>query len=160
MRHGDSARGGRLGKLAVDEVIVKVDGCGIHLGVCKVDLFEARPVDGCQAHGARLAAGVDHGAGEIKVSDVRAGRTNRAHLCMRSWVIASGHLVGALADHHAVLHNHGAERSTRARGNIGVREFNRPFHVLLVLSVFHRSFRSAEQRSAQHETGGVACTLR
>lgn len=115
-------------------------------GVCKVDPFEARPVDSRKTHGARLAAGVDHRAGEVKVSDMRARRANRFYLGMRSGVIASGHLVSPLADHHAALHNHYAERPTRALGNIGAREFNRPSHVLLVLGLIHRSIRSAGRR--------------
>ena len=48
-----------LFQLFVDEVISEVNVGGILLGVAIINLLDASPIDGAEAHGARLAGSID-----------------------------------------------------------------------------------------------------
>ena len=63
-RHG--ARFLMLFQLLVNEIIGEVDGGGILFRVAIVDALDMRPIDGTEAHRARLTRGIDDAIREIE----------------------------------------------------------------------------------------------
>jgi hypothetical protein len=100
--------------LVVEEGVVEAGGCGVGSGVAVVDGAEARPVDGGEAHGAGLAAGVDLTAGEGEGVELRAGTADGYDLRVGGWVVAGGDEVGADGHDVAVSHDDRAEWASAA----------------------------------------------
>ena len=55
-----------LFQFLVDEVVGEVDGGGVLFRVAVIDALDMCPIDGAEAHGARLAGGVDDTVREVE----------------------------------------------------------------------------------------------
>ena len=133
LRHGNGARLRIFCDLFINKVVVKLNVGGVDFGVGVVNLCKARPINGGQAHGTRLATCVNNGAGQIEIIDVRAGGANGHHFRMRGGIVAGSDAVETFANNLGIFHNYGAKWTAVALRNIFSRQGDRAAHELLVL---------------------------
>ena len=86
----------------VDQRVVKAYFSGIVTSVAEVDGVKANPVDRPQAHGARLATGVENTARQLEGTQRLAGFTNGVHFGVGSGIVAGGNTVHAGRNHFSV----------------------------------------------------------
>lgn len=98
-----------LVELFIDEAIGEVDVGGVLLGVAVINASEMCPVDGAEAHGARLAGGVDDAVGQVEGAEFSAGLTDGVHLGVGRRVVIDGDTIGASCDDLAILDDDGTE---------------------------------------------------
>ena len=102
-----------LGKLqlVVDERVIEADVFGVGLVVAVVEFVDMGPVDGAEAHWARLARRVNLAAGKVEGVEFGAGGADGADLGMSRGVTVGGDAVDAGGNDFAVARDNGAERS-------------------------------------------------
>src|SRR5579885_1686588 len=114
MDEGNAAAEDGLAELAIDGVVVEADRGGIGPRVGVVDAVEPRPVDGPQAHGTGLAAGIEIAAREAEAAGRPAGFADRDDLGMGGRIVGRGHPVEALGDHGPGADDERSERAAEA----------------------------------------------
>lgn len=166
MFHGIAALCWRQWQFRVDEAVVKT---GVRRILPRGRVHNARgpcPVDGAQAHGAGLAAGVHRAAVQLEGIELGTRRTDRHHFRMGRGVVAAGNAVVALAHHLPVLHDHAAKRPTVAALHAGAGQGDGLAEELLVLLGHGVQGRSGLQWPAlelwsadRHDAGSVINTF-
>jgi len=91
--HGDFTLRNRQRDFVVNEIVIKTNRRRVLAGVGEIDFFDARPVNGREAHGAGLATGVEFAIVELESLQPRACGANRGHFSMRGGVIENDDLV-------------------------------------------------------------------
>jgi hypothetical protein len=74
--HCNTAFGRGFGKFIVDKMIVKFGGGSIMAATGKINGGDSRPVDGAQAHRARLTACVQDAIRQLKIVKLGAGESD------------------------------------------------------------------------------------
>ena len=69
------------------------------------------PIDGTQAHRARLAGGIDLATFQIEGLQFAGSLSDTVHFGMSRRVEVDGYTVGSLSDDDTVLGNHSTKRS-------------------------------------------------
>ena len=100
---------GAQGDFVVDERVVETCPGSIVLVATIIQVVKVRPVDGSQAHGARLARGVEVAPREVERAQPAGGLADGVDLGMGGGVVVGRHAVGALGHDDTVLHYHGGE---------------------------------------------------
>jgi hypothetical protein len=114
--------------LVVEIHVGETKGRGIRAAEGIVDLGDARPMNGTETHGARLAGRVEDAAIEVWCAEGPAGIPNGHDFGMSGGILLSQNLIGALADHPAVPDNHAAKGASGARLSRGRGQIDRPLH--------------------------------
>lgn len=114
--HCDFSRVGFHVDFFIDECVVKSGLGGFVASVGIKDAVWSGPVDGAEAHGARLATRVNVAACQLECIQVTAGVPYRDHFRMGGGVVGGGDAVGATAHDLTVFYDHTAERSALVGG--------------------------------------------
>src|SRR5690606_27298456 len=99
--------------LVVDEIVAEPDPRSVAARAGVVHALHPGPVDGRQAHGARLAARVQLAPLQAEGLQPPARAADGHDLGMRRGIVGRCHPVPAAADHLAVSYHHRAERAAR-----------------------------------------------
>ena len=91
--HGFVAMVGGESYLAVDEVVVEVDGGSIVTVVGIINGVEVCPINGTQTHRAGLARGVYHAAFKTESAQLACGLAYAVYLGMGCGVVIKGYAV-------------------------------------------------------------------
>ena len=102
MAEGMAAVADGQGEFAIEEGVVERDAGCVGAGVAEPDAIDAGPVDGGEAHGAGLAAGVDFAAVEAEGVEVSAGGADGFDFRVGGGVVVAGDGVAAFADDGAI----------------------------------------------------------
>ena len=129
---GDDALGYGLDDLVVEEGVVEACVGGIGLGSAEEDGLTARPVDGGEAHGARLAACVDGAALKLEVAEFLTGGADREDLGVGGRVVILGDAIDGGGDDLACAHDDGSEGSPTAGDDVLGRQVDGHLHVVRV----------------------------
>jgi len=107
--HGDFAVRVGLGNFPVDEGVVETGFRGIGCSCGEINAIEARPVNGPQAHEARLTASINLTTCELKCSEFLAGFSNGNHFGVGGGIVRWGYTVSGLGDNFSILYNQRTE---------------------------------------------------
>src|SRR5690554_2665587 len=83
-----------------------------------VNRFDARPVNGSQTHGARLATGIDNTPGQLMTLTQTAGFPYSHYLRMGGGIAVRRNPVARFGNNLAVLHYHGCKRPAATGGAV------------------------------------------
>src|SRR5260370_2275880 len=122
------ARGWRQRHFAIDELIVEADRRGLLAGVRVIESAESRPVDGAEAHRARLAARIDLAIRQMESAELRTGATDRDDFGVGSGVAGRGDLVATFRHADAVTHDHGSKSPALLGAHAFQREVDGALH--------------------------------
>src|SRR5260370_32752230 len=103
------ARGWRQRHFAIDELIVEADCRCLLAGVRVIERAESGPIDGAQAHRARLATRIDLAIRQMESAGLRAGATDGDDFGVGGGVAGRGDLVATFGHDDAVTHDHGSK---------------------------------------------------
>lgn len=107
--------------LLVAELIIKINGSGVRLGIRKDASGWARPINVRQTYRTWFATAVDGATGQGKRSHVAAGIANGHDFGMSRWIVGGSDTVPAPPDDLPFANNDSSERSpeTRLHGMAG-----------------------------------------
>jgi len=115
-------------KLLVEEGIVEA-GAGRVVGLAaEVDGVDARPIDRCQAHRARLTTGIHFAALQGKGSERLAGLADGVDLAVSSGIVGGGDAVRAFSDDLSVFDDHGGKWASGAGADVLRRQLDGSMH--------------------------------
>src|SRR5262245_46161290 len=97
---------------AIDEFVVEADRRRLLAGVRVVERAEARPVDGAEAHRARLATRIDLAVRQMESAESHTGAADGDDFRVGRGVVGRGDFVPAFRHDGAVAHNHRSEWPT------------------------------------------------
>jgi hypothetical protein len=130
--HWYLARGIRLRDLRIDQRIVEANERGIGRAVSETDASQVRPVDGAQAHRARLAGSKDFAIAQLEGTKLAARLTDGNDLRMCGGIECGGDLICSFGNDGIILDHHRAEGPAPTGMHILDRQLNRARHKNLV----------------------------
>ena len=95
----------------VDEMVAKVDGIGIILGIGVINFAHASPVESAQAHRARLATAINHATFKVEIVHRFARLANSIHFSVGSRVVVERNAIAACSHNFAIIHDYGPKRA-------------------------------------------------
>ena len=89
----------------VDEMVAKVDGIGIILGIGVINFAHASPVESAQAHRTRLATAINHATFKVEIVHRFARLANSIHFSVGSRVVVERNAIAACSHIFAIFHD-------------------------------------------------------
>ena len=129
-------------ELVVNERVIEAVLCRVGLGAGEVDPFQTRPIDGSEAHRARLAGCINLAAAQIEGAEGTGSTTNGADLRVSRRVIVGSDSVGAGCDDFSVACYDRSEWSA-AVSDVLHRESYRLAHEFFVVHIVYFTRPSA-----------------
>jgi hypothetical protein len=109
-------------------IVVEADRRRVRLGVAIKNKVDPCPVNCAEAHGTRLATGVNLATGQAMSAKFAASCPNGDHFGVGGRIVGAGDLVRPFADDASVMNDDGAKRAAAAGGDIRLGEGDRPPH--------------------------------
>ena len=118
MGGGELALGLVFAEFLIEENVIESSVCRIGGAGAVVDGIDPRPVGRRQAHGARLATGIELAAGQGEGSQGFRRRADGVDLAVGRGIVGRGHGVDSLAQNPSITHDQGGKWSARAADNV------------------------------------------
>ena len=112
--HGDAAVRAWASEFGIDEGVVEASAGGIGGSGGVEDASGTSPVDGAEAHGARLASAVEIATGKLEIAQDVAGLADGDDFGVGGGIVGGGDAVGTFSDDAVAFDDESGERAAAA----------------------------------------------